>query len=384
MRVGDVLDEFKELPDLSEEFPVLTLTEHNGFVYQSDRFNKRMATTDISKYKVIRFNDIAFNPYLLWAGAIAQNTITRQGVISPLYPTFRVRAKNDPRYVARLLLSPRMVRAYDHIAFGSIPRRRRSSVSDFLNLPIPPMPALEEQKRIAEILDRADAVRVKRERQLAKLAQLIQATFQQMFGDDYTTSNKVAFGDVADLRAGRNLVAPDMSASTPFRVLKISAVTSGIYRPEESKPLPYDYVPPEDHLIQEGDLLMSRANTARLVGATAYVGSSPENIALPDKVWKFRWRRKNEEPLFYQALLSTPSVRHQISQLASGTGGSMKNISKAKLSRLLLPDIEPARQRSFVTVANTIAKIRNKIQETGRADNELFVSLQSRAFQGEL
>lgn len=37
-----------------------------------------------------RRNDIAFNPYLLWAGAVAQNIIVDEGIISPLYPTFRV------------------------------------------------------------------------------------------------------------------------------------------------------------------------------------------------------------------------------------------------------------------------------------------------------
>lgn len=146
--VGDLLAEYKELPARGSTPPVLTLTEKNGFVRQADRFHKRLATEDISKYKVVRKNDIAFNPYLLWAGAVAQNTIVDEGVISPLYPTFRVRDDHDPRYVARLLLTPAMIAAYDTIAFGSVPRRRRSSTNDFLNLQIPTPPNLNEQRRI--------------------------------------------------------------------------------------------------------------------------------------------------------------------------------------------------------------------------------------------
>src|SRR4051794_38574080 len=112
-QVGDLLFEFTERRPSGAEPDVLTLTERNGFVRQVDRFNKRLATEDTSKYKTVRRGDIAFNPYLLWAGAIAQNTIVDVGIISPLYPTFRVREGVDPRYVARLLLSPRMVSAYD-------------------------------------------------------------------------------------------------------------------------------------------------------------------------------------------------------------------------------------------------------------------------------
>lgn len=68
--VGDLLVEFKEKPGKGAEPPVLTLTERNGFVRQADRFRKRLATEDVSNYKVVRRNDIAFNPYpsLGWGG----------------------------------------------------------------------------------------------------------------------------------------------------------------------------------------------------------------------------------------------------------------------------------------------------------------------------
>lgn len=103
--VGDLLTEFSERPHGDQDLPVLTLTERQGFVLQADRFNKRLATEDTSGYKVVRRHDIAFNPYLVWAGAVARNTIVDAGVTSPLYPTFRVREGHDPGYVARLLLT---------------------------------------------------------------------------------------------------------------------------------------------------------------------------------------------------------------------------------------------------------------------------------------
>ena len=69
---------------------MLTLTERNGFVPQAQRFHKRLATEDTSSTRWYAATIFAFNPYLLWAGAVAQNTVVDEGIISPLYPTFRV------------------------------------------------------------------------------------------------------------------------------------------------------------------------------------------------------------------------------------------------------------------------------------------------------
>lgn len=152
MKIGDVLVEFKLSPVENHEYEILTLTEKNGFVRQIDRFKKRLATEDISKYKVVERNTIAFNPYLLWAGALALNDNFDDGIVSPLYPTFRVKEDVDAEYLFAILLSPQMIQQFDQISYGSVPRKRRSSVKDFLNLQLPGLPPLGEQKRIAEIL----------------------------------------------------------------------------------------------------------------------------------------------------------------------------------------------------------------------------------------
>src|SRR6266540_7005874 len=91
LRLGELLEEFDERLGSQPEPEILTLTEKMGFVAQRERFNKRLAIADTRDYKVIGLHDIAFNPYLLWAGAIAQNTEWKSAIISPLYPTFHVR-----------------------------------------------------------------------------------------------------------------------------------------------------------------------------------------------------------------------------------------------------------------------------------------------------
>jgi type I restriction enzyme, S subunit len=253
-----------------------------------------------------------------------------------------------------------------------------------LNAVLVPLPPLDEQRRIATILDHAEVLRTKRRQVLAHLDTLTQSIFHDMFGDPEDAERQIAFGDVTALVGGRNLVHEDAAAESLFRVLKISAVTSGQFLLTESKPLPGDYTPPPLHMVRPGDLLMSRANTTALVGAVAYVNETPTNLALPDKVWKFAWHDNRSVPLFYHALFSSATMRRRISQLASGTGGSMKNISKAKLDKLSLPMVDYARQEAFATHARAVIAAQGEATRAVLAHSGLFAALQSRAFSGQL
>lgn len=247
-----------------------------------------------------------------------------------------------------------------------------------------PFPSLEDQRRIAAILDHADALRVKRESVTARYEALLQSIFRIMFEDPDMAQEQIPFAKIATLVGGRNLVADDPSAASPFRVLKISSVTTGQFRIAETKPLPADYVPPAHHLVSPGDLLMSRANTTQLVGAVALVEDVPPNIALPDKIWRFEWKDPASSPIYYHQLFRTPSVRRRISRLASGTGGSMKNVSKAKLEAMPLPRVPVDRQHEFATRAALVRRSYVLARRAIALDAELFNSLQSRAFRGEL
>src|SRR5437899_2511834 len=131
LKLGDVLEEFDERLGQRREPEILTLTEKMGFVSQRERFKKRLAIADTSDYRLIGLNDIAFNPYLLWAGAVAQNTDWEAAIISPVYPTFHVRKGYNPRFANYLLCSGFLRSRYDAISFGSVPRKRRTSVKDF-------------------------------------------------------------------------------------------------------------------------------------------------------------------------------------------------------------------------------------------------------------
>ncbi|MGV0814912.1 restriction endonuclease subunit S [Mycolicibacterium boenickei] len=319
----------------------------------------------------------------IWArrGAMALIPPELDGVVvTNEFPLFDVElSKVDPTYLVYYVQTEQFLGRLEGASAGASGQNRVKEAA-FLALPIP-LPPINEQRRIAAILTKADSLRARRQQTLKQVDGLAQSIFTDMFGEPSAalhSGQTVRFGQLANLQGGRNLVAEDDQAESPYRVLKISSVTSGEFKPAESKPLPLDYRPPEDHLVRQGDLLMSRANTAELVGAVAYVHECPSNLALPDKIWRFVWRDPESVPLYYWALFRNPSIRSRISRLSSGTGGSMKNISKAKLDQLELPRASTSSQRDFARRLGAIPKPRT------RELDELFASLQSRAFRGEL
>lgn len=336
-------------------------------------------------YTVFRDEDILLAKITpCWEnGKIGQAKLSRPvGVGSTEFHVVRPTEGLDPRYLMHFLRTSG-VRVTGELRMTGSGGQRRVPVKYLQDLEVP-IPHLNEQRRIAVILDHADALRAKRRQVLARLDDLTQSIFNDMFGDPDEFTDQVPFSEIATMAGGRNLVADDSAAESEFRVLKISAVTTGRFRPSEAKALPPGYVPPAAHLVRPGDLLMSRANTTDLVGAVALVDSEPTGLVLPDKVWRFVWRDPKSEPGFFHALLSTPSMRRRISRLASGTGGSMKNVSKAKLNHMLVPQVDPRQQRDFVLRMNAVSKVYRTERDASGALDELFASLQSRAFRGEL
>ncbi|WP_228050723.1 restriction endonuclease subunit S [Pontibacterium sinense] len=253
-----------------------------------------------------------------------------------------------------------------------------------------PLPPLETQKQIAAVLEKADQLRKDCQQMEQELNNLAQSVFIDMFGDPVNNPkgwDKVPLSTiVSDYVGGKSLVAAD-DDSTEYRnkVLKISAVTSGEFKSQEVKPLPNDYEPPEEHFVRKNDLLFSRANTTELVGATTMVFDEFSGLVLPDKLWRLVWvDEENISSVFVWQLLTNIGMRAEISKLASGSGGSMKNISKGKLKTLevILPPKDVQEKYEEIYLKLRAEKLMNKSMKVLVSDG--FSSLMQRAFKGEL
>jgi len=222
----------------------------------------------------------------------------------------------------------------------------------FLEESLISLPPLEEQRRIVEILKRADSIRRLRKQAREKSREMIPALFVDIFGDPVGNPRgweMKPLGEViAKFEGGKNLQAGNGGSSNPYRILKVSAVTSGFFRSDEAKPAPDGYEPPSHHFVRKGDLLFSRANTVELVGATALVEEECENLLLPDKLWRFVWHEPSPVlPGYMQHFMQSVSVRQELGRLATGTSDSMRNISQAKLKTLPVPVPPLHRQQVF-------------------------------------
>ena len=201
---------------------------------------------------------------------------------------------------------------------------RNLETKRYLELPIE-LPPLSDQRRDVDLLSRAESIIRMRQEAEHKINEIIPALFLDMFGDPATNQRGWPvrrFGDIAERFEGGKNVQAGSANDSKYRILKISAVTSGIFNESESKPAPRGFDPPARYFVRVGDILFSRANTEALVGATALVSWTDGRSLLPDKLWRLVWRgAENVSPSYMLALLQDKSVRKSLSKIASGTGG---------------------------------------------------------------
>ena len=288
---------------------------------------------------------------------------------------------NDPRWVAKLL---KWMRLETHTRGTGVPTLNRNLVH-VIPILVPP---LQEQQRIAAILDKADAVRRKRSHAIQLTEELLRATFLDMFGDPVTNSKgwevKSLGNLVTDIESGWSPNCDSREAEfDEWGILKLGSVTWGHFNPSENKALLPDTVPRPELEVKPGDLLFSRKNTYELVGASAFVHSSRPKLLIPDLIFRLRLL-DTVNPVYIWQALSQKTMRVELSKLASGSSGSMPNISKARLRTLRLPVPPLELQSKYHRIATVFWRKQNHLKESSELFQNLFNSLLHRAFTGEL
>ena len=130
-------------------------------------------------------------------------------------------------------------------------------------------------------------------------------------------------------------------------VVKVSAVSWGEYREQESKTcLDAERVNAELY-VQPGDFLFSRANTQELVGACVIAGQTKLRVMLSDKILRFRFADDGMKP-WLLGFLRSADGRTQIELLASGNQDSMRNIGQERIGQIHLPLPPRAEQARIV------------------------------------
>lgn len=253
------------------------------------------------------------------------------------------------------------------------------------------LPPLDEQKRIAAILDKADAIRRKRQQAIALADDFLRSVFLEMFGDPVTNPKGWEVKQLGDgikkIYAGWSAKGADHPCKdNEFGVLKISAVTSGFFKRYENKMIPFDDIPEDKKLIfpKKGDLIFSRANTRDLVAATCIIPQDENNLFLPDKLWLIESNKDKILPEFMHYMISNKKYKDTLTCQATGTSGSMLNISKEKFgsSNAIFPDISI--QIIFKDIFWKTQNLIGTIERSFLNADDIFNALSQQAFSGKL
>ena len=243
------------------------------------------------------------------------------------------------------------------------------------------LPPLPEQRRIAAILDQADALRAKRRQVLAYLDSLTQSVFHDMFGDVPATS--IVEAEASLIRTGPfgSQLLHSEFVDEGVAVLGLDNVVGNAFRWGERRFItPAKYEQLRRYTVNPGDVLIS------IMGTTGRCVVVPEDIptAINTKhICAISPNRARIDSSFLRAafLWHPDSLAH----LRRQTKGSiMDGLNMGIIKAMPIPVPPIADQQEFAARVEQVARWGNSVDLAVKANEALFVSLQSRAFRGEL
>ena len=148
--IGDFIEQISKRNKDSAIKNVLSVSNSQGFIQQSEQFENRIvASDDTSNYKIVKRNDFAFNPARINVGSIARLTTFERGIVSPMYICFRTKDILLPEYLDYYFKSKQFSTEIQKRLEGSV--RQCLSFDGLCNIPLS-VPAIEIQQQIGKRL----------------------------------------------------------------------------------------------------------------------------------------------------------------------------------------------------------------------------------------
>lgn len=287
----------------------------------------------------------------------------------------------DTRYLYHLLLTKDLSEFSNR---GNPPSIRKTTLEKW-QIPLPPLP---EQKRIATILDAADALRSKRRQSIAELDTLLQATFLDMFGDPVTNPkgwlDSQKLGEVADIVSG--IAKGRKTKVNELREIPYLAVVN-----VQDKYLKLDHVKTifatsqeiEKYQLEQNDLLLTEGGDPDKLGRGSIWRGELVECIHQNHVFRVRLETEEIHPIFLNWIVGSARGKMYFMRSAKQTTGiASVNMTQLKAFPLLVPPLEL--QREFAAIVESIEVQKARMQSHLQELDTLFAALQQRAFNGEL
>ncbi|WP_304337386.1 restriction endonuclease subunit S [Collinsella tanakaei] len=259
----------------------------------------------------------------------------------------------------------------------SLTRKNVESIGMFL-------PPFRTQKELAAQFDVILEIIVLARNQLSSLDALVKSRFAEMFGNANDIEEKWALEALIDcvnsIESGRSPKCQAVARKgTEPGVLKLSALSSGVFLPGENKAMCVGEKIESSKEVVRGDILVARKNTPELVGACAIVREEVTNLMFPDIVFRMH-PKEDVNGDYLSALLSSPSYSAKVKSLAHGSNRSMSNIPKSELAGIPIPVPPLHLQQEFAAFVARVDKSRFIVQQQIEKLQMLYDSLAQEYF----
>jgi len=269
---------------------------------------------------------------------------------------------------------PELAKAGTGSTFAAISREDLETVK----IPLPP---LTDQRRIANILSRADRLRRLRRGGDALTGSLLQSVFLEMFGDPVRNSKgweRAIIDDVLSL----SQYGTSNKSNSDKRGYPVLGMTNITYDGKlELEPLSYVEISAKELRelrLEKGDIIFNRTNSTELVGKTTFWNHDFDAV-IASYLVKLKLK-KNVLPEYFVTFLNMPYYKHLFQERCKKAIGQ-SNISPTLLREfpMLIPPL-PEQER-FAAIVRRVESLRRKQAESARQAEELFQSLLAQSFK---
>lgn len=249
---------------------MFSVTNDRGFVPQSEQFEGRdMVGEDIKAYKIIHTNDFAYNPARINVGSIAMYTGEKPCMISSLYVCFKTTKEVNNEWLMQLLKTPKMNYYYNVNGEGGV--RVYLFYPNFARIRMS-IPRIEEQKKIAKLLNLIDERIATQNKIIDKLQSLIKGLNDSLYAQ-YGGKVLTSFAELGTSYSGLSgKSAQDFGSGKPF-ITYLNVYSNNVINENE-----FQYVAIKDdekqNVAEYGDVLFTLSSeTPREVGiGSVYLG----------------------------------------------------------------------------------------------------------------
>ncbi len=363
------------------------LAENGGFAFENPKrisraFFEAMTGGKIEPSDILIVKDGATTGKVAFVGT--QFPAAEAAVNEHVFRIAIDTSKADSAFVFRFLQSPigqaHILRGFRGATVGGITR----AFADDVRVPLF---SLAEQRWIAAVLDKADAIRRKRRESLRLLGEFLRSAFLETFGDPVRNEKGwevVPLERIAEVQGGLQVSARRATRAKEVPYLRVANVYRDRLDLSEMKNLGVTDHELARTRLQAGDVLVVEGHGNREeIGRSAVWDGSIDPCVHQNHLIRVRLDRTKAEPDFVSAFLNSAGGRRQMFRFGKTTSG-LNTISTGNVRRvqMMLPPIDL--QHRHRQLRSQVLASNQRITAALREADGLFDSLAQRAFRGEL